>query len=402
MRIELYTDARRAEWDAFVAANPEASFRHLSALFAFEEEVSGARNRALVMLDERGRLAGLLPLYEIEERTLRRLTVRTLTSGTTLPAGPLFDAALSAKQQRDALALLMAHVERSARASGAERVTIFYPNVVGERTSLEHFGYLPLRHFGYREHNVVSLLLDLREPRDTLFARLKYSCRKQVNKCDRDGVAFQEITGRDEWLGCYDLNVQTLGALAYTRRAMELVWDDFVAPGHATVTATKLGGRTLSVIVTVGLRASCYNWIAFNSKTDFVNGAHNFALWQTIELWQRRGASFFEIGSMEFAVDKQKNIGSFKESFGGRPVYALGGTLELKPAKRALLDLVSVAVAAARARGRAAGEKTAAASAPAEKVAPGKGTTDKAAPGKVAPGGAAEVAADVPAGSGPR
>lgn len=350
MQIEEYNETRRADWDAFVAAHPHASFRHLSGLFALEAETSGARNRSLVIYDERNRLVGLLPLFEVVEPQLRYLRTRTLNSGTTLPGGPLFVLSLSAKQQRDLLAELMAHVEGLARRIGAERVSISYPNVIGDETSIEHFGYLPLKRFGYREHNVVSLLLDLRAPRDVLFERLKYSCRKQINKCARDGLTFAQLTERADWLDCYDLNVQTLGRLAYTRRALELVWDEFVARDVATVTVARHAGRPLSVIVTVGLNASSYNWIAFNAKTGFMNGAHNFALWHTIELWQRRGVSFFEIGSMEFADAKQKNIGTFKESFGGRACYALGGTLTLKPARRAFFELLQLSVTRLRQR----------------------------------------------------
>jgi Acetyltransferase (GNAT) domain len=352
MQIEEYNETRRADWDAFVAAHPHASFRHLSGLFALEAEISGARNRSLMIYDERGRLVGLLPLFEVVERALRYLRLRTLNSGTTLPGGPLFDLSLSAKQERDLLAELMAHVETLARSIGAERVSISYPNVIGDRTSIAHYGYLPLRRFGYREHNIVGLLLDLSASATALFAQLKSACRNMIRRAERDGLTWHVITDRAEWLACHALNVQTLGAHAYTPRAFEIIWDEFVAKDTASVGTAKVGGRIASVCVVVGLRTSCYYWLGFNARPPLATGANNFALWHSILLWQQRGARFFELGSMEFDDARQQQIGAFKESFGGTPCYALGGARELKPHRRIVRELLTLARARVQRRKR--------------------------------------------------
>lgn len=429
MRVEVYEGGQRQEWDAFVRAHPHASAGHLSGVFALEE-AGGNHNRSLLLRGERDRLAGLLPLFETETRSLRFVRQRRLASGTYLPGGPLLAPELSARQQRDALALLVAEAQRVAAASRADSIAISYPNVAGGRASVEHYGYLPLRHFGFRESNVVSLLADLNSPEETLLGNLKGNCRNMIRRAEREGAQFRLVERRDEWLALEELNAQTLGDLSYPRRVLEVVWDEFVAKGFATVGAAFAGGAVASVVVAVGAGSSCYYWMGFNARPLAVVGANNLALWRTMLLWKGRGARVFELGSMEFSDAKQRRISEFKESFGGRPVYALGGTLELRPAKQALLSLAGAGVAAVRARRRRAAaheeataetpkgkvdaDKTAAGQTPAaaraeQKGAREKGSTgkaaEKAAPEKVSAGGETrgpEVVADVPAESRPR
>jgi hypothetical protein len=237
----------------------------------------------------------------------------------------------------------MAHLAHLARDRGAEQVSISYPSVVGERTSIEHFGYLPLKPFGYRELNTVGLLLDLRAGIESLWMRLNASCRNKIRRAEREGAQFHRVEDRQEWLDCYDLNVQTLGPQCLSRGTMELVWDEFVPSGLATVGAAKVGGQIASVVVVVGRGTSCYYWFSFNRRPLPLPGANNLALWHSILLWQGRGARFFELGSMEFGNPRQEHIATFKESFGGTPCYTLGGVLELKPSRRALRELLSLA-----------------------------------------------------------
>ena len=69
------------EWDDFVRTHPLASYGHLSAQFALAD-ASGVRNASLVVRDG-GRIAGLLPLFAAEQRSLRLVPVRELTSGAS-------------------------------------------------------------------------------------------------------------------------------------------------------------------------------------------------------------------------------------------------------------------------------------------------------------------------------
>jgi hypothetical protein len=229
-----------------------------------------------------------------------------------------------------------------AKRFNADRIWVGYPCFIGKQTALNYYGYYPLKRFGYRELNIVTMIKDLTSNSDLLFKSLNSDCRRMIRRCEKEGGTFYKITDRDEWLHCYDLNLQTLGERAYSLEAMEIVWDQFVEKGIATITSTRLKGRNISVIVTTGMNKSCYWWIGFNTKPQVLKGANNFVLWNTMLLYKEMGVKFFEIGGMEFLHGKKKNISKFKESFNGTPTYLLSGVLELKLIKKTCFELLRV------------------------------------------------------------
>ena len=236
--------------------------------------------------------------------------------------------------------MLIFNVSEIGKLLKADEVTIGYPNVIDGQTSLNHYGYLPLKQFGYQESNVVTMIKDLSGEEEELFASLKSVCRKNIRRCRKEDVSFEEIQSKNQWLECYNLNLQTLGSIAYSKKAMGIMWDNFVLQGAAMVTALRHKGEITNVVLTTGLRDSYYYWFGFNSRTDVVPGAANLLLWKTMLLYKQKGFKFFEVGSVEFVSGKYGNISRFKESFNGIPMYMLSGTLRLRPIKLSILDLL--------------------------------------------------------------
>jgi hypothetical protein len=74
---------------------------------------------------------------EARWKDLRIFPVRTLTSGTHFPGGPLFDAALSERQWHRLLKQLAAYLDERATALGVDQVRISFPTVVGDRPTVE-------------------------------------------------------------------------------------------------------------------------------------------------------------------------------------------------------------------------------------------------------------------------
>jgi hypothetical protein len=210
VRVVPYSAEHAEAWSAFVAAHPHRAVGHLTAVFEIERVTAGAVNRS-VLVEEDGKLRGIAPLFEVRWKDLRAFTVRALTSDTHFRGGPLFDAALGERHQRHLLKHLAGYLYEQAAALGVDQVRISYPSVIGDRPAVEVLGYLPLRHYGFRETNVVALLADLRCDEEELYAKLDRQRRNRVEHCRSAGGEVRRLETRDEWLRAYDLSVQTLG-----------------------------------------------------------------------------------------------------------------------------------------------------------------------------------------------
>ncbi|MDQ3997047.1 MAG: GNAT family N-acetyltransferase [Gemmatimonadota bacterium] len=349
VRVVPYSADHADAWSAFVDAHPHRAVGHLTAVFEVERVGSSAINRS-VLLEENGKLRGVVPLFERRWKNLRFFGVRELSSGSYFRGGPLFDAALSERHQRHLLKELAAYLDEQAAALGVDQVSISFPTVIGERPAVEVYGYLPLRHYGFRETGVVALLADLRSDEDTLFGKLERSRRIAISRCRASGGEVQPIETRDEWLGAYELNVQTLGDKAYSREALAVMWDRFVAEGHAAALGVYASGALASVELVTTVGTSAYSWCGFRAHPAPVAHAGTLGLWEAMLLCKRRGIPIFEFGSLEFDSPKQIGIGAFKASFGPRPVYALGGVRSLRPMRDALLHVARASVAFLRSR----------------------------------------------------
>jgi hypothetical protein len=335
MRVEVYDPGKQEQWDAFVHSNSLASWGHLSETFILNKCALGALNRSLILYESHETIIGVLPLFEAVSHELRFVRCRYLTS-----AGPLFRDGLSDSVERQALATLVGSAADVARRANVDKIMVTYPNVIGSQLAITRFGYLPLKDYGFAELNVVGLMLDLRPDVESLFSQMKKRCRTAVRAGRKNGATTQVVRDRNLWLSCHDLNRQTLGEKSYSRRAFEVIWDEFISKGFAVAVATLFEGRVASVVVASRFNGSAYYWLHFNAHPEIVAGAGACALWETIRTCKELGTLFFGLGSLEFSNDsKQRNIAFFKAGFGGTPFYSMSGVLELKRTKRLSLEL---------------------------------------------------------------
>ncbi|HVL69614.1 MAG TPA: GNAT family N-acetyltransferase [Vicinamibacterales bacterium] len=346
MEVIDFTPDLTADWSAFVGSHPLASYGHLAAQFALAAQTPGMRNVSLVVRDG-SRICGVLPLFLTEHRALRRVPVRELVSAAFFPAGPLVSPKLQGKAEDRVVELLIGAARARALALRADRVVITHPNVVGGAPSIVRFGYSPLLHHGYKPRHGVGLLLDLTQPLEKLAAGRRSGCRQSVAKAQA-AAEVSVMSDRSEWLACHDLNVQTLGHLAYSEGQMASIWDDFIAPGYATAYAVRAGGTIAAVVVTIQFNGSAYYWIGLNRRPAPVTGAGHLALWTAILAAQERGVRHFELGSLDFENPKNIGISQFKQSFGGAPYQIISAQLEARPVRIAALALGEALVAALR------------------------------------------------------
>jgi len=341
--IRSHTDVARSQWDDFVTANPEAGYGHTSAIFALAE-AGETRNESFAVCDPEGSILALMPLFVVESRELRFVAIRVLISGL-FPAGPLFGTSCAPKQRKTLLADIVAYTLEIAKRVHADEVRIAWPTVIGGEPAIARLGYLPIREFGFSETNKVGFLLDLAQPEAQLRKRLNENCRRNIQRAEKAGVQIRVISDRAEWLRCDDLNRHTLGPMAHSLRELEVIWDEFITKGLCTPFAAVHDGEIVTVNVTINSPTTSYYWIGWNRINDHAPGASHRTMWEAILTSARAGRIFFELGTKEFlSHQKLMTISRFKESFGGTPIYSLGGVHVCRPVKRALLDVAATSI----------------------------------------------------------
>jgi hypothetical protein len=348
MHCKPFSAENLEDWDDFVLNNPFSWIGHLSIISRLEQVLAGAGTKSILVYNDKNRVIAVLPLYEAGGRELRYIPIKTLSTGSLFPSGPLLDQKLSLKESKEVLDCMIAQMMAIGKASDSDRINISYPAVYGDKFGIDEYGFYPLRRYGFSDQNIVGMALDLRKEVAELMSGVKGNCRNMIRRAEKDGAEFEVIIERSRWLECHALNRQTLGDHAYSEKTMEMLWDEVIVPGYGTVTAATFNSQIMSVVVTVGINKSAYYWMGFNAKPVILTGANNYALWQTMLHWKNRGSTFFEMGSLEFIGDKMMKISAFKESFGGKPHYLLSGFIDLKKVKRKTIEVIDAMITSVR------------------------------------------------------
>jgi hypothetical protein len=344
-------DSTKQQWDRFVGDNPHAWVGHHAAIIAFER-AQGHAPLAHLALGKGDKVQAVCPLFITEERLVRYVPVRSLTTGCSLRGAPLLAAGLGVKKRRSFWREWTAWVVELARRQGVDQIRASFPHVFGEELNRQVYPYFPLRDFGFDQSANYTLLMDLRAAPPEISSLMKPETRKKIRQTLAAGVELVQISDRERWLGeCDELNRQTFGSKAlsaYGREVMEIVWDQFVEPGLAEVLGIEHEGQLLTVQVNVGTGRSYYYWLGFNRRPCPLTGSHSLLMLRCMERYRERGAAFFELGSMEFDDPSQRDIAQFKRSLGGEVYPALEGQLELSELKLGSLRWIQTLARVAR------------------------------------------------------
>ena len=337
-----YDESMRESWDAFVEANPHAWPGHDSAIVDFERAI-GSRSLSHLALDKSGRTVAVAPLFLQSERLMRVLRQRTLTTGNSLRGAPLLDARWSPGHRGNFWKAWAKWIDDIARRERVDSVHVAFPHLFGDQPNTELYDYCPLRDEGYRDPARLALIVDMNDAPENLIEILKQNCRTSCRRAQSRGGEFELIEDRREWMDLYALNLETFrGELVppYTREAMEVVWDGFVARGRAGAFALRYRDEIISALITVGTPHSQYYWIGFNRRPPVLSGTTNMLYFKTMEWWREQGMRYIELGSLEFGDPRQVGIANFKRSFGGRIHHAMQCSRVFRPRKAAAVDFL--------------------------------------------------------------
>lgn len=331
-----FDETQRPAWDAFVASNPHSWVGHDSAHIDFEESL-GHPSFSHLVLDERGKVAGVTPLF-FQASTRGRIRFKTLMTGTGLRGAPLIAADMPPKTRREFWRAWADWIRNEAPKQKVDEIRVSFPHFIGTQHISEFYEVNPLRELGFHDTPNLTMLKDLSAVNGDVIASFEKKCRSALKKAAEAGAEWVAISDRGQWLAFDELNKQTFAeesADAYSRRTLEIVWDRFVARGLARVAALRCDGRWISAGVRAGNQFSEYNWILFNERPRTIQGGTNFFIGRDIENMRARGIHWCELGSLEFDDPRQRNIAEFKRSFGGRVCPSMDCKLVLNPLKAA-------------------------------------------------------------------
>lgn len=235
--MEVSASVSPGEWDAYVAARPDATGYHqwcwrglFERVFGHETIYLAARRRA----EGGGRIAGVLPL----------VSFRSLLFGRFLVSLPFVNyGGVLADDDEAARALAEA-----ARREAAERRASW----VELRHTRRVFPDLPAR-----QHKV-AMTLPLPAGAGALWKGFDNKVRNQVRKAEKSGFETEsggtELGG--EFYGVFARNMRDLGTPVYSRRLFDEVLS--AVPG-TRAHVVRLDGKPVAAGITIGYRGSIEN-----------------------------------------------------------------------------------------------------------------------------------------------
>jgi FemAB-related protein (PEP-CTERM system-associated) len=285
--------ADRESIRAFVHSHPEAEPFQLPEWVEAVEAACGHRAHILVAEDERGRLAGLLPLTELRSRLFGSAFV---SAGFAVGGGVLGEGADALAQAAWAL----------ARRSGCATVEL-------------RGGHLP-EGWERREGVYASFARDLPKDEKAVLATIPRKQRAEVRRAL--GFGLEVTIGRDldSHYRVYSESVRNLGTPVFPRALFEAMVDRL----DCDILTISRGGEPLASVLTFYFQGTAYPYWGGGTAEARSARANELMYYELMRHSIRRGCTRFDFGRSKLGT----GAFSFKKNWGFEPrplVYAVKG-----------------------------------------------------------------------------
>ena len=283
-------DARGAAlWDAFVMANPQATFFHRSAWQNIVREVFH-HDTHFLFAHEGGRVTGVLPLAHMKSL----LFGKSLTSlpfavyGGVAASDEATAAALEAEAQKLAQHLQVDHLE---------------------------LRQLQRCHDGWpRQELYVTFRKDILAQEEANMLAIPRKQRAMVRKGIKNGLKSEIDGGVDRFFALYADNVHRHGTPAMPRRYFELLRRQFGADCEV-LTVSGPDGRPLSSVMSFYFRDEVLPYYAGDDQAARDLAANDFKYWDLMRRACARGVKLFDFGRSKQGTGPY----AFKKNWGFEP-----------------------------------------------------------------------------------
>ncbi len=222
MEISTATPTEHQEWDAFVHSHPQASPYHL---YAWGQAIAKAYGHKPIYLIARqdDQVVGVLPLVQLKLPVLLN----------ELVALPFCDVGSCLAANRQAEDRLLVEAVKCREQTKAKALQLRGPLRDAAAGSVS---------FSPVESGKVRMLLALPDSSEELLASFKSKLRSQVNKAEKNGVAFRWTGGDgvDLFYGVFCQNMHELGSPAHSRAFFQAIMQNY--GDHARIGLAEVEG----------------------------------------------------------------------------------------------------------------------------------------------------------------
>ena len=280
-----------ADWDAFVAQDPEASLYHLSGWPEIAREVFGHQPLYLEARETSGALVGVLPVIQQKSRLL----------GNFATSLAFFNYGGALARDAETAERLMHSAAEVAQGRGCR--------------------YLEFRDIHARSGpwaqrtDKITLQLELPATFEALSKRLGAKLRSQVKRADREDV--QCRTGGaellDDFYGVFAENMRDLGTPVYPKRFFEAIVKRFESYCQMVVIDWQ-GEPAAAAFLTFWRNQAEVPWASCRARAKPL-GLNMKLYWELLSLAVSRGCSVFDFGRSTIDSGTYR----FKRQWGAEP-----------------------------------------------------------------------------------
>ena len=154
---------------------------------------------------------------------------------------------------------------------------------------------------GFEMTPTVAFEMDLTADEDTLFDRMKSSCRRAIRKSVKEGVVLEEASGVDFADEYYAQLVEVFAKQSLRPTYNVSVVRELIQALEPTgrlllVRARAPDGRPIATGITVAHNDLAYMWGAASWRSGQIHRPNEAILWYEARYWKERGMTVFDLG----------------------------------------------------------------------------------------------------------
>ena len=289
-RLTARDQVLSGRWDAFVQAQPQATFFHLSGWLRVIEAVFGHRGHYL-LAERDGCVEGVLPLVEVKSRLF----------GHSLASLPFAVYGGVVAESPEAAAALEAEAERIAKARGVQHLE--YRNLGG------------VRHEDWpRQDLYVTFRKEILPEEEANMLAIPRKQRAMVRKGIKNELRAEIDANVDRFFDLYADNVHRHGTPALPKRYFEALAQEF-GDAVEVLTVTAPDGQPLSSVLSFYFRDEVLPYYAGDAEAARDLAANDFKYWELMRRACARGLKVFDYGRSKQGTGSY----SFKKNWGFEP-----------------------------------------------------------------------------------
>jgi lipid II:glycine glycyltransferase (peptidoglycan interpeptide bridge formation enzyme) len=308
MGISVMRTLPEEGWRHFVEEHPAGNIFHTPEMFRVFALARGHQPSLWAAVNDDGRpLALLLPVQiTLLGGVLRRLTTRAVAYGSVLCApGP---------DGQQALATLLRAYEQGIGTRALFTELRNLSDMGGLQPVLDRCG------FAFEDH--LNYLVDLEQPKEVIWRKINEGGRKNLRRSGSKGTLVEEVAGRHQLRGVYQLLRET-----YTRVRIPLpssslfqaAFDILFPLGMLKIFVARVGDRYLGARLLLAYKGRLIDWYAGDNRGFSAYYLNESLVWHALQWGQEHDYRLFDFGG---AGKPNEHYGprDFKAKFGGQLV----------------------------------------------------------------------------------